>query len=204
MRYQQGGHSQSLVVFRQQRARWTAKLARVRLSSRAPWEQERRIVGMVASPGENLSIVLLKLDRPVQLSDFVRSVCLSGVVEEGSRCLGLGWDSQEGQLTVTPLTTASSSHCQSNTDLTSSVCMEEIPGTEDCGGEMMAGHGLVCEVSPGSDQWTLLGVSAWRRGCGSVGQRPRMYELVTATADWVESVLAKDQQKTPLPRRRFG
>ena len=66
------------VVFRQQRARWTAKMARVRLSSRAPWEQERRIVGMVASPVENLSIVLLKLDRPVQLSDFVRSVCVLG------------------------------------------------------------------------------------------------------------------------------
>ena len=58
---------------------------------------------MVASPVEDLSIVLLKLDRPVQLSDFVRSVCLSGRVEEGSRCVGMGWDSQQGQLTVTPL-----------------------------------------------------------------------------------------------------
>ena len=54
--------------FRQQRAKWTVRLANVRLSSRAPWEQERRIVGMVASPVEQQSIVLLKLDREAAMS----------------------------------------------------------------------------------------------------------------------------------------
>ena len=44
------------------------RLANVRLSSRAPWEQERRIVGMVASPVEQQSIVLLKLDREAAMS----------------------------------------------------------------------------------------------------------------------------------------
>ena len=194
--------------FRQQRARWTAKLAGVRLSSRAPWEQERRIVGMVASPVENLSIVLLKLDRAVQLSDFVRSVCLAPQTRPETECVGLGWDSSEGELRVTPLSSVSPTHCQAETEGPSTaLCMEELAGTDGCGGEMMAGHGLMCESSPGSGQWQLVGVSAWRRGCGSLGQRPRQYDLVGRTKDWVESVIYRDQQAgqhSHHPRRRFG
>ena len=157
---------------------------------------------MVASPVENLSIVLLKLDRPVQLSDFVRSVCVSGQLPSDAECVGLGWDSRQGELRVTPLSTASPSHCQTETEVTTTaLCMEELPDTEGCGGEMMAGHGLMCQTS---GQWQLVGVSAWRRGCGSLGQRPRMYDLVSTTADWVESVLVRDSQNTQRPRRRFG
>ena len=181
-------------------------MARVRLTSRAPWEQERRIVGMVASPVENLSIVLLKLDRPVQLSDFVRSVCvLGGDLVEPTGCVGLGWDSQEAELRLTSLSTVPSSQCDSQSDLTStSVCVEEQVGSGGCGGEMMAGHGLLCPSSPGSDQWFLAGVSAWRRGCGSLGQRPRIYEVVAGTAEWVESVISRDRENNAVPRRRFG
>lgn len=197
------------VVFRQQRARWTAKMARVRLSSRAPWEQERRIVGMVASPVENLSIVLLKLDRPVQLSDFVRSVCVLGgqlgELGEPAGCVGLGWDSQQAELRLTSLSSLPASQCGGQAELsTGSVCMEEEAGSGGCGGEMMAGHGLLCPTSPGSGQWFLAGVSAWRRGCGKQGQRPRVYEVVAGTAQWVESVIARDRENSQVPRRRFG
>ena len=182
-------------------------MARVRLTSRAPWEQERRIVGMVASQVENLDIVLLKLDSPVQLSDFVRSVCVLGreLGGELTGCVGLGWDSEEAELRLTSLSSLPASQCGSQSDLTStSVCMEETAGSGGCGGEMMAGHGLLCPSSPGSDQWVLAGVSAWRRGCGSLGQRPRIYEVLAGTADWVESVIARDRENTQVPRRRFG
>ena len=183
-------------------------MARVRLTSRAPWEQERRIVGMVASPVENLSIVLLKLDRPVQLSDFVRSVCVldRDLVESYTGCVGLGWDSKEAELRLTSLSTVPSSQCGSQSDLTSSsVCVEEQDDSgEQCGGEMMAGHGLLCPSSQGSGQWFLAGVSAWRRGCGSLGQRPRIYEVVSGTAEWVESVISRDRENSAVPRRRFG
>ena len=27
--------------------------------------------------------------------------------------------------------------------------------------------------------WQLVGVSAWRKGCGALGERPRLYEQVT-------------------------
>ena len=182
-------------------------MARVRLTSRAPWEQERRIVGMVASPVENTDIVLLKLDRPVQLSDFVRSVCVGGDLEEGTGCVGLGWDSRQAELRLTSLSTVPAGQCSqgSQADLTSSsVCVEEEAGTGGCGGEMMAGHGLLCPSRPGSDQWVLAGMSAWRRGCGSLGQRPRIYEVLAGTTEWVESVISRDREKSEVPRRRFG
>jgi hypothetical protein len=53
---------------RQGRSKWAAKFASVRLNSRAPWEQNRQIVGMVKSPVEGNSIVILKMDKPVIFS----------------------------------------------------------------------------------------------------------------------------------------
>lgn len=84
------------IVRRQPKAEWTARLGTVRLSSSSPWQQERRIVGMVKSPVEGSTMVLLKLDRPVTaFSDFVRPVCLPSSddlpLNNASHCNTLGW-----------------------------------------------------------------------------------------------------------------
>ena len=67
----------------------------VRLSSTSPWQQERRIVGMIKSPVEGSTTVLLKLDRPVAtFSDFVRPVCLPSSQDPPmnmTHCNTLGW-----------------------------------------------------------------------------------------------------------------
>ncbi len=72
-----------------------ARFASVRLSSRAPWEQKRRIVGMVKSPVEGNSIVLLKLDEPITFSDFARPVCLPSsddfAHDKTTSCVTLSW-----------------------------------------------------------------------------------------------------------------
>nr|CAG4643728.1 EOG090X019S [Lepidurus arcticus] len=76
------------------KARWTARFATVRLASDAPWEQERRIVGMVRSPLPGSNVVLVKLNKPVIYSDFVRPVCLSRGqrwTDPAVRCIALGW-----------------------------------------------------------------------------------------------------------------
>ena len=57
-----------LIFYRQGRSKWAARFASVRLNSRAPWEQKRQIVGMVKSPVEGNSIVILKMDKPVIFS----------------------------------------------------------------------------------------------------------------------------------------
>ena len=81
---------------RQAKAHWTARFAAVRLTSDAPWEQERRIIGMVHSPLSESNIVLIKLETPVIYSDFVRPVCLAGDHQSwtstNSRCVFLGWE----------------------------------------------------------------------------------------------------------------
>ena len=56
------------ICYRQGRSKWAARFASVRLNSRAPWEQKRQIVGMVKSPVEGNSIVILKMDKPVIFS----------------------------------------------------------------------------------------------------------------------------------------
>ena len=33
------------------------------------------------------------------------------------------------------------------------------------------------------EAWELAGVSAWRKGCGGVGERPRLYEQVDLDGD---------------------
>lgn len=67
----------------------------VRLSSISPWQQERRIIGMIKSPVEGSTTVLLKLDRPVTtFSDFVRPVCLPSNQDppmNSTHCNTLGW-----------------------------------------------------------------------------------------------------------------
>ena len=78
-----------------------------------------------------------------------------------------------GELKVAALNGAELKECDSESS-SSSLCMTAADSWDgaSCHGEMMAGHGLMCR-STGSDTWHLVGVSAWRRGCGSVGQRPR-------------------------------
>jgi len=191
----------------QQRAKWTAQLASVRLSSRAPWEQERRIIGMVASPVESHSIVILKLDKEVVFSDFARPVCLpatdSWVQRNDSNCVSLGWDIDQGQLQVVQLDMVDKAQCEDKTEVNvNTICMEEAE-SEKCNGEVVAGSGLMCQAA---GEWHLVGVSAWRKGCGKVGERPRLYEKVSLTSDWANTVIKQDRDKAneKIPRRRLG
>ena len=83
--------------FRQGKSRWQARFASVRLGSRAPWEQKERIVGMVKSPVEGNSIVILKMEKPVHFSDFARPICLPSsdeFIHMGASCVTLGWSGQ--------------------------------------------------------------------------------------------------------------
>jgi len=191
----------------QQRAKWTAQLASIRLSSRAPWEQERRIIGMVASPVESHSIVILKLDKEVVFSDFARPVCLPAadnwVGRNDSNCVSLGWDVDAGQLQVLELDQVDVAQCEDKTEVNvNTICMEEAE-SEKCKGEVVAGSGLMCQAA---GEWHLVGVSAWRKGCGKVGERPRLYEKVSLTSDWAHTVIQQDREKATkrIPRRRLG
>jgi hypothetical protein len=90
-------------LFRQAKAKWTARFASVRLQSRAPWEQKRTIIGMVKSPVEGNSIVLLKLDQQIVFSDFARPICIPDQddfinASAGTNCITLGWSLDTDEL----------------------------------------------------------------------------------------------------------
>ena len=91
------------IIFRQAKAKWTARFASVRLQSRAPWEQKRTIIGMVKSPVEGNSIVLLKLDQQIVFSDFARPICIPDQddfinASVGTNCITLGWSLDTDEL----------------------------------------------------------------------------------------------------------
>ena len=91
---------------------------------------------MVASPVENHSIVLLKLDRDIQMSDFARPVCIaedSGDI--GDTCVGLGWDDVSGELRVSQLDTAAITECQADSEVAAnSLCMTAGDSDDSCPG----------------------------------------------------------------------
>ncbi|XP_065365129.1 uncharacterized protein LOC135958180 [Calliphora vicina] len=60
----------------QPRATWMAVFGSVRLSSKAPWTQRRRIIGMIKSPVEGSTAALIRLETSVVYSDHVRPICL--------------------------------------------------------------------------------------------------------------------------------
>lgn len=38
-------------------------------------------------------------------------------------------------------------------------------------------------------EWHLVGVAAWRKGCSSVGQRPRLYDKVSPNSEWAQKTI---------------
>ena len=88
---------QSHFFLSQGKAQWIARFASIRLQSRAPWEQKRTIIGMVKSPVEGNSVVLLKMDEPLVFSDFARPICIpeeDDFVDHDSKCVTLGMQMQ--------------------------------------------------------------------------------------------------------------
>lgn len=65
----------------QPRATWMAIFGSIRLASKAPWSQRRRIIGMIKSPVEGSTTALVRLESPVQFSDHVRPICLPDELE---------------------------------------------------------------------------------------------------------------------------
>ncbi|XP_034940783.1 atrial natriuretic peptide-converting enzyme [Chelonus insularis] len=181
----------------QPKAEWTARLGTVRLSSTAPWQQERRIIGMIKSPVEGSTMVLLKLDQPtITYSDFVRPICLPSREEiiqiNSSYCNTLGWTRNRDLLQRVQLKYSVMDKCE-NISITSinSICTEAVYSTDDCSEEELAGSPMLCLLSD-KKKWALTGVSSWRIACSrNAIERPRLYDKVSSNIAWIKSIIAK-------------
>ncbi|XP_045519757.1 atrial natriuretic peptide-converting enzyme [Pieris brassicae] len=177
----------------QPKAEWTARLGTVRIQSTTPWQQERRIVGMIRSPVEGSMLALVRLEEPVEMTDFVRPACLP---ENGfhahnqSVCNTLGWTRNRDQLQRVHVVTTSMNYCE-NVSITTGngICAEPLYDQDDCDEEEYAGSSMMC-FDEKSKHWSLLGVSSWRIACSKIGLgRPRIYDAVTSHVDWIQKTI---------------
>ena len=160
---------------------------------------------MVKSPVEGNSIVILKMDEPIVFSDFARPICIpesDTFLSKASQCVTLGWTIQSEELTQVSIRPTDKHVCEEMSEVSANtICTEEdtAPGIP-CTGEEYAGAPLLCNHM---DHWYLAGVLAWRKGCSTVGQRPRLYDRVAVTSDWANKVMLKLNDKTKrMPKRR--
>ncbi|XP_972040.2 atrial natriuretic peptide-converting enzyme [Tribolium castaneum] len=179
----------------QPKAEWTARFGSVRLLSTSPWEQERRIVGMVKSPVEGSTVAMVKLDQNVIYNDFVRPICLpddSLVLQPEANldCNTLGWARNREQLQRVQVKVTPMEKCENvSISTVNSLCTETFYGKDDCNEEEFAGSPMVCHNS-NTKTWTLVGVTNWRIACSSNSvQRPRMYDKITSNINWIRETM---------------
>ncbi|XP_077292082.1 atrial natriuretic peptide-converting enzyme isoform X2 [Arctopsyche grandis] len=176
----------------QPKAEWLARLGVVRVSSTSPWLQERRIVGMVKSPVEGSTIVLIKMEEPVRMSDFVRPICLPKMKANAnvSYCNTLGWTRNRDQLQRVHLRMMTMKKCENISIATvNSLCTEALHQQDDCNEEEFAGSPIAC-LDPFESRWSLMGVSNWRIACTKAGLgRPRMYDKITSNIEWIKKMI---------------
>ncbi|XP_030768366.1 atrial natriuretic peptide-converting enzyme [Sitophilus oryzae] len=177
----------------QPKAEWTARFGAVRLSSSSPWEQERRIIGMVKSPVEGSTVALVRLDQPISFNDFVRPICIPQEnlgLSPTIQCNTLGWAKNREQMQRVQVKITDKEKCE-NVSISSvnSVCTETLHGMDDCSEEEFAGSSMVCKM-PNSDRWTLVGITNWRIACAKNGMgRPRMYDKISSNVDWIRETI---------------
>ncbi|XP_050436583.1 atrial natriuretic peptide-converting enzyme [Adelges cooleyi] len=176
----------------QSKAEWVARLGAVRLNAMSPWQQERHIVGMVKSPVEGSTLVLVKLHSPVTVSDHIRPVCLTDDQGDGSftHCQTLGWAKNRDTLQRIEVRETSMDSC-ANISITSvnGLCFDSIYDHNDCTEEEFAGSPMMC-LSSSKKNWVLIGVTNWRIACSADGMmRPRLYDKVKSNLKWINAVL---------------
>ncbi|GBP59203.1 Atrial natriuretic peptide-converting enzyme [Eumeta japonica] len=181
----------------QPKAEWSARLGTVRIQSTTPWQQERRIVGMVRSPVEGSMLALVRLEEPVEMTDFVRPICLpeagADLIQnnEAVTCNALTWTRHRDQLQRVQVTPAPMQNCENVSIATvNGICAEPLYDQDDCDKEEYAGSSMVC-FDERSKRWSLAGVSGWRIACSKIGLgRPRIYDSVASHLDWVRRTVS--------------
>lgn len=177
----------------QSKAEWVARLGAVRLNAVSPWQQERHIVGMVKSPVEGSTLVLVKLSSPVTYSDYIRPVCLNNDQPSDVpylHCQTLGWAKNRDNLQRIEVKESSMDSC-TNISITTvnGLCYDSIYDHNDCTEEEFAGSPMMC-LSANKKSWVLVGVTNWRIACSADGMmRPRLYDRVKSNHKWINTVL---------------
>ncbi|XP_074658230.1 trypsin-like [Tubulanus polymorphus] len=144
----------------------------------------------------NRDITLLKLERPVKLTDRVWPACLpSSDVYDGQKCYATGWGatkgtSNHGNLKQALLPVIARDRCNRyNYGRVTEymICGGYVAGGHDsCQGD--SGGPYVCEVN---GRYELKGVVSWGYGCAQRG-KPGVYTNVIKFVDWINEKIANN------------
>ncbi|KAL4702504.1 hypothetical protein ACJJTC_001389 [Scirpophaga incertulas] len=173
----------------QPHAEWTARFGTVRVQSTTPWQQEQRVAEIITSPVEGSMLALLRLEKPVEMTDFVRPICLPENTTDiqNSICNTLSWTRNRDQLQRVQVVTKPMDTCENVSIATvNGICSERLYDQDDCDEEEYAGSSMMC-FDDNAKHWTLVGVSGWRIACSKIGLgRPRIYDAISSQIDWIK------------------
>ncbi|XP_001600824.4 uncharacterized protein LOC100116291 isoform X3 [Nasonia vitripennis] len=192
--------------YRAQDEYWVARIGATRRGNFAsPYEQVIRLDYIILHPDYvDISFVndiaLLRLEKPLTFSDYVRPVCLpTSEPKIGTTCTVTGWGQlfeigrlfpdtlQEVELPIIPM-----EECRKETffisfNTSGMLCAGVQEGGKDaCLGD--SGGPLVCSES--DNKYTLNGITSNGHGCGRKG-RPGVYTKVHYYLDWIERVTSR-------------
>ncbi|XP_011629810.1 uncharacterized protein LOC105422211 [Pogonomyrmex barbatus] len=196
---------------------WVARIGATRRGSfRSPHEQLLRVDYISLHPdyidnGFVNDIAVIRLERAVSFSDYIRPVCLpKAPVASGTICVVTGWGQlyeigrifpdtlQEVQIPV-----ISTEDCRRKTlflplyRITSGMLCAglEKGGKDACLGD--SGGPLVC-LSPFENRYVLQGITSNGYGCGR-RERPGVYTKIYNYIDFINEVITqKDIQSSPV------
>ncbi|XP_043219432.1 uncharacterized protein LOC122380380 isoform X2 [Amphibalanus amphitrite] len=182
--------------------RYEVQAGMLRRHSFAPYEQSRLVTHIIIHPDYNSRVyahdlALVRLSRPLVLTQWVTPVCLPGqeepLLEPGSQCTVVGWgqtrqdgpevqDLMEVEIPVL-------SFCPEHYDnITIQICAGPLQGGKDsCQGD--SGGPLLC--STGDGHWTQYGIVSHGRGC-ALPNSPGVYTRVSYFLHWILPLIAVD------------
>ncbi|KAJ8684425.1 hypothetical protein QAD02_020217 [Eretmocerus hayati] len=202
--------------YRSQDDYWVARLGATRRGSfPGPYEQIIRLDYIILHPeyvdsGFINDISLLRLERPVSFSDYVRPVCLpSSEPKSGRSCTVTGWGQlfEIGRifpdtLQEVELPLISTEECRRKTlflplyRITSGMLCAGVRdgGRDACLGD--SGGPLVC--SEPDNRYTLHGITSNGYGCGRPGS-PGVYTKVWHYVSWIERATSRTEPPSTFP-----
>ncbi|KAK7501503.1 hypothetical protein BaRGS_00007307 [Batillaria attramentaria] len=136
-------------------------------------------------------LALVKLAQPVNLTDYVNTVCLSSLLQPaGTMCYVTGYGDGDLKQAGVPLIdrdTCNSPDWYNGEVLEHMVCAGfAIGGIDACNGD--SGGPLVCK---NADHWELYGITSWGISCASA-KHPGVYIRVNDFLKWIQETIAKN------------
>nr|XP_014341332.1 PREDICTED: plasminogen [Latimeria chalumnae] len=186
-----------LFLFRSSRpAAYKVVLGIHREHGNEPSRQERDVISILKGPNRS-DIALLKLNRPVTLTDQVLPICLPAknyMLPSGAECYVTGWGDTkgtggEGYLKETGFPVIENKVCNRPEFLNGRVSNNELcagnihGGADSCQGD--SGGPLVCYDE---EKYIIQGVTSWGLGCAEP-MKPGVYVRVSSFISWIEQTM---------------